>query len=257
MTNVYGFILISSPLIQLVTGLLSVIHLQWVFGCWSSRSVMNGSPFAIRSFHWASNIAEFTYHASILSMIWFDVILILILLFACTIYQSSSIPFPLYPGSNLGNIGIDHGNCSYLLLVMMTIPLILIIGGYESSGIQYSWLMFILLIMMFIIFTLELILYLIVYYELLFIVMFIMLLLFIVSFYRIRTAFYHFTFTIIGSIVFSLSSLLLSFSDNILSELLSLYPLPIKVPLFPYLYRSPEIHGEANTSISMFMIIIS
>ena len=35
-------------------------------------------------------------------------------------------------------------------------------------------------------------------------------------------------------------------------KILSLYPLPIKVPLFPYLYRSPEVHGEANTSISMF-----
>jgi NADH:ubiquinone oxidoreductase subunit 4 (subunit M) len=49
------------------------------------------------------------------------------------------------------------------------------------------------------------------------------------------------------------SVLLLLFSDTILSEMLLLFPLLIKVPLFPFLYWLPDVHAEANTSISMFL----
>ena len=61
-----------------------------------------------------------------------------------------------------------------------------------------------------------------------------------------------FLFSILGSIHFILSLLFLIFSVSLFSIALIL-PFLIKIPTFPFYYRLPEVHSEANTSISLFL----
>jgi len=89
-------------------------------------------------------------------------------------------------------------------------------------------------------------------YECLIILLFIILLLFIPSIYRIKTAFFSLMFSILGSISFicPLSYIITSIS---LYSLVVILPFIIKIPSFPFYYWSPEVHCEANTSISLFL----
>ena len=152
------------------------------------------------------------------------------------IYQLSLIPFALYSGYHISIFGIDHGNITYLLLVITLFSIVYFIAGFETNTINYSFILYILFILIIIIYLLSLLLYFFVYYEFISIILFLILYFFIKSFYKIRTAFYYFIFSIIGSFIFSLSCLLFFFSDCILSELLLLVPFLIKVPVFPFYY---------------------
>jgi len=87
---------------------------------------------------------------------------------------------------------------------------------------------------------------------LLIILSFFILFIFIPSFYRIRTAFFSFLFSVLGSINFILSLFYLISSISLFSLLLIL-PFLIKIPTFPFYYWLPEVHCEANTSISLFL----
>ena len=89
-------------------------------------------------------------------------------------------------------------------------------------------------------------------YEYLIILLFFILFIFIPSFYRIRTAFFSFLFSILGSINFILS-LFYIISPISLFSLLIILPFLIKIPTFPFYYWLPEVHCEANTSISLFL----
>ena len=89
-------------------------------------------------------------------------------------------------------------------------------------------------------------------YECLIIVLFITLLLFIPSIYRVKTAFYSLMFSILGSISFICSLSIIIYSTSLYSIVITL-PFIIKIPSFPFYYRSPEVHCEANTSISLFL----
>lgn len=89
-------------------------------------------------------------------------------------------------------------------------------------------------------------------YECLIILSFFILFIFISSFYRIRTAFFFFLFSILGSINFILS-LFYIISPISLFSLLIILPFLIKIPIFPFYYRLPEVHCEANTSIPLFL----
>ena len=152
------------------------------------------------------------------------------------IYQLSLIPFALYSGYHCSIFGIDHGNITYLLLCILLFSVIYFVAGFETNTINYTFILYILFIAIVLIYLLSLLLYFFVYYELICIILFLILYLFIKSFYKIRTAFYYFIFSIIGSFIFSLSCILFFFSDCILSELLLLVPFLIKVPVFPVYY---------------------
>ena len=89
-------------------------------------------------------------------------------------------------------------------------------------------------------------------YEFLIILSFFILFIFIPSFYRIRTAFFSFLFSILGSINFILSLFYIISSISLFSFVIIL-PFLIKIPTYPFYYWLPEVHCEGNTSISLFL----
>ncbi len=89
-------------------------------------------------------------------------------------------------------------------------------------------------------------------YEGLIILLFFILFIYIPSFYKIRTAFFFFLFSILGSINFILG-LFSIISSSSLFSLSIILPFLIKIPTFPYYFWLPEVHCEANTSISLVL----
>ena len=77
-------------------------------------------------------------------------------------------------------------------------------------------------------------------------------LIFIPSFYRIRTAFFSFLFSILGSIN-SILSLFYIISFISLFSLLIILSFLIKILTFPFYYWLPKVHCEANTLILLFL----
>jgi len=90
-------------------------------------------------------------------------------------------------------------------------------------------------------------------YECLILLLFFILFLFIPSYYRIRTAFFFFLFSILGSISFILSLLIFILSEWLISCLLIILIFFIKIPCFPFFYWLPEVHCEVNSSISLWL----
>jgi len=90
-------------------------------------------------------------------------------------------------------------------------------------------------------------------YESLIILLFFLLFLFTFFYYRIRSAFFLFLFSIFGSISFIISLLIVILSQLLISYLFILFPFFIKIPSFPFFYWLPEIHCEVNSSISLFL----
>ena len=75
---------------------------------------------------------------------------------------------------------------------------------------------------------------------------------FIPSFYRIRTAFFSFLFSILGSINFILSLFyIISFIS--LFSILIILPFLIKILTFLFYYWLPEVYCEANTLTTLFL----
>ena len=91
-----------------------------------------------------------------------------------------------------------------------------------------------------------------IFYESLSIPIFFSLFIYIPSYYRIRTSFFFFIFTIFGTIGFILASSLI-ISSNFLLSLLIMIPFFIKIPTFPSIVWLPEVHRESATSISLFL----
>jgi len=91
-----------------------------------------------------------------------------------------------------------------------------------------------------------------IFYECLTIMLFCLLVIFIPSFYRIRTSFFFFIFTIFGTISFIIALLTMISSLSFLCVVI-IIPFFIKIPTFPFLYWLPEVHCESNTSISLFL----
>jgi len=89
-------------------------------------------------------------------------------------------------------------------------------------------------------------------YECLIILSFFISFIFIPSFHRIRTAFFSFLFSILGSINFILSLFYIISSISLFSLLIILSFL-IKILTFPFYYWLPEAYYEANTSILLFL----
>ena len=170
------------------------------------------------------------------------------------IYFFSLIPFPFYCGSSFYWIfGFDNGNIGFLWLILVLFPLIYWIAGIESNTMNFSLLIVILFLLLFLCFLLISLLLFFVVYECFIILLFFILFLFLPSFYRIRTAYIFFLFTIFGSISFILSLLIFILSYWWISSLLILIPFCIKIPSFPFFYWLPEVHCEANSSISLLL----
>ena len=157
------------------------------------------------------------------------------------LYWLSLIPFPLYCGSILSIISLDNGNFGFVLLILILIPLIDWIAGFESKSMNFSSLWLYLFVMIFLSFPLTSLLLFFICYESLIILLFFILFLFLPSYYRIRSAFFFFLFSIFGSISFVVALLLFILSEWLLSSLLILFPFFIKIPSFPFFYWLPSL----------------
>ena len=144
----------------------------------------------------------------------------------------------------------EKQNIGFQLLIILLFPLILWIAGFETKSTKLFFLLLLLIFGLFICFTLLSLLLSFICYECLIIILFFSLFLFIPSFYRIRTAFFSFLFSIFGSLSSILSNIIFIFCNSIFSIPI-IIPFFIKIPSFPFFYRLPEVHCEANTSISL------
>lgn len=150
-------------------------------------------------------------------------------------------------------IGLDNGNIGFLLLIGILFPLIFWIARIESNTMNFTLLFFLLFFLLVISFLLVSLLLFFVFYECLIILLFFILFLFLPSFYRIRTTFIFFIFTIFGTISFILSLMIFILSEWWISSLMILIPFCVKIPCFPFYYWLPEVHCEANSSISLLL----
>lgn len=150
-------------------------------------------------------------------------------------------------------VGLDNGNIGFLLLIIILFPLIYWIAKIESNTMNFTLLFFILFILLVISFLLISLLLFFIFYECLIILLFFILFLFLPSFYRIRTTFIFFIFTIFGTISFILSLIIFILSKWWISSLMILIPFCVKIPCFPFYYWLPEVHCEANSSISLLL----
>ena len=75
------------------------------------------------------------------------------------------------------------------------------------------------------------------------------------SYYKIRTSFYLYSFSIIGCLfLYIYINLFIIFNFNsLILCLFLLIPFFIKIPSFPFFHWLPEVHCEVNTSISLFL----
>ena len=166
----------------------------------------------------------------------------------------SMIPFSLCCGSSsYWVVGVDNGNIGFLLLILILFPLVYWIAGVESNTMNHISLLFVNFILLLYCFVLAFLLLFFVVYECFMIVLFFMLYLFVPSFYRIRTAFIFYFFTIFGSISFIASLLLFIACNWWVSCTLIFIPFLIKVPSFPFFYWLPEVHCESNSAISLLL----
>jgi NADH:ubiquinone oxidoreductase subunit 4 (subunit M) len=150
----------------------------------------------------------------------------------------------------------DQCSLPFIVLVFLLLGICLYSAGMESNTLNYVGLVFGMIILLFILFLSWNIFVFVVHYELLVIVLFIILFLLIVSFFRVRAAFYFFIFSLLGSIFFFyIIAIIPVFVKAMVISIAVVFAIPflIKLPSFPFSYWLPEVHCEANTSISVIL----
>ena len=153
------------------------------------------------------------------------------------------------------NSTLDNSNTGFNLPVIILFPIINRIAESETKSNQYTNILgfcFWLLLWCFLIDTLMIFF---ICYECLIVFLFILLFIFIPSFHRIRTSFFSFLFSVLGSINFILS-LFYIVSSISLFALLLIVPFLIKIPTFPFHYRSPEVHCDSILILALLLIIL-
>ena len=168
-------------------------------------------------------------------------------------YWYSWIPIPLYCGSIVSNLVWDNCNIGFVLLIFILFPLINWISGFESKTWNFFIIFNLLFYDLYSLYILNCIFLLFIYYEWLVNLLVIILYIFILSYYRIRSAYYLFYFSIFGTITFINSLLVYVLSDWLIISLLFMLAFLIKIPCFPWIYWLPEVHCEVNSCISLFL----
>jgi len=130
----------------------------------------------------------------------------------------------------------DEGNVGLLWLVVLLVPIIDFVAGYEVFRYGYLVIFGIINVLMFLAFGISSIIWFFVIYEVIVMGMFVLIILFVPSIYRVRASFYLFVFSLIGSLAFYLALVGILSIDSVLIGLLLLVPFYIKVPSFPFYY---------------------
>ena len=182
------------------------------------------------------------------------IIPISLLFLSLLFYTFSLIPFCFCCGSSYyWVVGVDNGNIGYIIIVVILFPLIYWIAGIESNTFNHVLLLNGLFILVMLCFVFIYLLLFFVVYECLVVILFFILFVFIPSFYRIRTGFIFYIFSIFGSICFIFSLLLFIMCNWWLCCIFILIPFLVKLPCFPFFYWLPEVHCEANSAISLLL----
>lgn len=151
---------------------------------------------------------------------------------------------------------LDQSSLPFIVLIFLLSGVCLYCAGTESNTINYVTLVLIILLLLFILFLSWNIFIFFIYYEFLVIILFISLFLFITSFFKVRSAFYFFIFSLFGSIFFFYVIAVFPVITKVIminSALVFSLPFLVKLPSFPFSYWLPEVHTEANTSISVIL----
>ena len=158
----------------------------------------------------------------------------------------------IYSGFTSISPTLDNSNIGFNLPIIILFPIINWIAESETKSNQYIYMFILLFFLLLLCSLLNSLIIPFICYEYLIILLFFILFIFIPSFYRIRTAFFSFLFSILGSINFILS-LFYIITPISLFSLIIILPFLIKIPTFPFYYWLPEVHCEANTSITLFL----
>ena len=111
----------------------------------------------------------------------------------------------IYSGFTSISLTLDNSNIGFNLPIIILFPIINWIAESETKSNQYIYMFILLFFLLLLCFLLNSLIIPFICYEYLIILLFFILFIFIPSFYRIRTAFFSFLFSILGSINFILS----------------------------------------------------
>ena len=106
----------------------------------------------------------------------------------------------IYSGFTSISLTLDNSNIGFNLPIIILFPIINWIAESETKSNQYIYMFILLFFLLLLCFLLNSLIIPFICYEYLIILLFFILFIFIPSFYRIRTAFFSFLFSILGSI---------------------------------------------------------
>ena len=106
----------------------------------------------------------------------------------------------MYSGFTYITLIIDSNNIGFNILIIILFPIINWIAEFETKSNNYIIIFILLFFLLLLCFLLNSLILFFICYECLIVLLFFILFIFIPSFYRIRTAFFFFLFSILGSI---------------------------------------------------------
>jgi len=201
-------------------------------------------------------ISCFIFFYYLLYIYWIKQLLLsfsyLIVSFLLLFYWLSLIPIPFFSGFVNYIFITDNGNIGFHLLIIVLFPIIYWVCTFESKTIKLLVFTLILVLLLIIIFLIYSYFNYIIIYELSSLILVIKFLLSLFSYYRIRTSLYYYCISLFGNLFYLIGLILLLFTLFIYILFISI-PFLIKIPCFPFYYWLPEVHCEANTSISLLL----
>ena len=150
------------------------------------------------------------------------------------------------------NLTLDNSNIGFNYLTLYFLSIFNWIAEFESKSNSYLYIFIVLFLFLYLVFIINSLVMFFIYYECLIILLLYDLYNLLLSYYRIRTAFYYFLFSISGNINFIIALFYIVSSINLYLFIIIL-PFLIKVPTFPFYYWLPEVHCEGNISISLYL----
>jgi len=146
----------------------------------------------------------------------------------------------------------------FVFLLFFMLPVNLVVSMCESKLKVYNHVVLLLYVILGLCFIVGNIVLFFVLFEFMVIVMFLLLYSFILSYYRLRSSYWFFVYSLIGSfsMIVGIISLVgaqrvVSYSSYVLVLLTIL--MCIKIPTFPFNFWLIEVHAEANTSLSLVL----
>jgi len=148
---------------------------------------------------------------------------------------------------------LDYLNIWFVMLLLILLPVNVHICIYESKLKIYNYVLIGLYVALAVCFVIINLVMFFLLFELMVILLFLLLYSFILSYYRIRSSYWFFIYSLVGSfsMVIGIIYILFGYDSFILLFLFVLFL--IKLPSFPFNFWLVEVHSEANTSLSLIL----